>query len=288
MGKCSDNTAHLLGHTIFPRFDGIQKGLKEITVITCISDSSKLLQVPFSFSKYRSLAYILLCKYLLFKFSLPFSLPRTYKRLVQPYRSFLWLSRYSETFLRTFITRMHIQSLPRSRDATTIAENWSLTERCFSHLENGTWQVPSQLLQSANAVSRPQWVKLDFILFDTIDACMHAYACRLFGTKLLSEPMLIYLSIGPLETNFSETLMETKTFSFNEMHLEMSSAKFCLNVLTLVVMKLGHTGMRPIPWLLMPCPYVTRTSVGIALTKESFSSLRKDFNNLHHFRFKKW
>ena len=92
-------------------------------------------QVPFSFSRYRSLAYILMSRYLLFKFALPFSLARTYKRLVQPYRGFLRLCRYSKTFLRTFITHMHIQSLPRSRGAATIAENWSLTERRFRHLE---------------------------------------------------------------------------------------------------------------------------------------------------------
>ena len=92
-------------------------------------------QVPFSFSRYRSLAYILMSRHLLFKFSLPFSLARTYRRLVQPYRGFLRLYRYSKTFLRTFITHMHIQSLPRSLDAATIAENWSLTERRFRHLE---------------------------------------------------------------------------------------------------------------------------------------------------------
>ena len=127
-----------MGHTIFPRwYDSIEIkiGLIEITVITRISDSSKLPQVPFSFSEYCSLAYILLCKYLLFKFASLFSWPRTYKRLVQPYRGFLRLSWYSETFLRTFINHMHIQSLPRSRDAATIAENWSLTERRFRHLE---------------------------------------------------------------------------------------------------------------------------------------------------------
>ena len=126
-----------MGHTIFPRWYvsmEFQIGLIEITVITRISASSKLLQVPFSFSKYRSLAYILLCKYLLFKFALPFSLPRTYKCLVQPYEGFLRLSWYSETFLLTFITHMHIQPLPSSRDAATIAENW-LTERRFHHLQ---------------------------------------------------------------------------------------------------------------------------------------------------------
>ena len=45
------------------------------------------------------------------------------------------------------------------------------------------------------------------------------------------------LLIGPLGTNFSEILFRTQTFSFNKMHLKMSSAKwrpFCLglNVLT--------------------------------------------------------
>ena len=138
LGNCSDNTAHLMGHTVFPRWYNsmeFQIGLIEITAITRISASSKLLQIPFSFSKYRSLTDILLCKYLLLKFVLPFSLPRTYKRLVQPYRGFLWLSRYSETFLRPFITHMHIQSWPRARDVATIAENWSLTERRFRHLE---------------------------------------------------------------------------------------------------------------------------------------------------------
>ena len=46
------------------------------------------------------------------------------------------------------------------------------------------------------------------------------------------------LLIGPLGTNFSEILVGIQTFSFNKMHLKMSSAKwrpFCLglNVLTL-------------------------------------------------------
>ena len=143
-----------MGHTIFPRwYDSMefQIGLIEITVITCISASSKLLQVPFSFSKYCSLTYILLCKYLLFKFALPFSLPPTYKRLVQPYQGFLWLSRYSETFLRTFITHMYIQSLPCSHDAATIAENWSLTERRFRHLER---TVLGRYLLSCDTVVR--------------------------------------------------------------------------------------------------------------------------------------
>ena len=88
-------------------------------------------QVPFSFSRYRSLTYILMSRYLLFKFALPFS----YKRLVQPYWGFLRLCRYSKTFLRTFVTLVHTQSMPRSRDAAWIDENWTLTERRVRHLE---------------------------------------------------------------------------------------------------------------------------------------------------------
>ena len=66
------------------------------------------------------------------------------------------------------------------------------------------------------------------------------------------------LLIGPLGTNFSEFLIVIHTFSFSKMHLKISSAKwrpFCLslNVLTLLVLKLGHSGRsRSIPWLLMP------------------------------------
>ena len=48
------------------------------------------------------------------------------------------------------------------------------------------------------------------------------------------------LSIGPLGTNFSEILIEILTFSFKEMRLKVSSAKwrpFCLglNVLTVII-----------------------------------------------------
>ena len=41
------------------------------------------------------------------------------------------------------------------------------------------------------------------------------------------------LLIGPLETNFSEILIEIQTFSFKKMHLKISSAKwrpFCLGL----------------------------------------------------------
>ena len=54
-------------------------------------------------------------------------------------------------------------------------------------------------------------------------------ACRLVGAKPLSEPMLSaprILLIGPLATNFSESLIEILTFSFKKMRLKVSSAKW--------------------------------------------------------------
>ena len=55
------------------------------------------------------------------------------------------------------------------------------------------------------------------------------------------------LLIGPLGTNFSESLIIIHTFSFNKMQLKMSSAKcrrFCLglNVLMLVTLTPGRLG----------------------------------------------
>ena len=76
----------------------------KINVITRVSADSKLLQVPFSFSKYGSPACILIIKYFLLKFASSFSLARTCKRLAQPYCGFSRLCRNSETSLRTSIT----------------------------------------------------------------------------------------------------------------------------------------------------------------------------------------
>ena len=55
-------------------------------------------------------------------------------------------------------------------------------------------------------------------------------ACCLVGAKPLTEPMLWYWTIG---TNFSQILSEIHTFSFEKMHLKISSAKwwqFCLSL----------------------------------------------------------
>ena len=51
------------------------------------------------------------------------------------------------------------------------------------------------------------------------------------------------LLIGPLETNFSEILIEIHTFSFKKMHLKMSSAKWRRFCIGLIVLTLLHPGM---------------------------------------------
>ena len=130
---------------------GISNRKGKITEITRISTNFKWLQVPFSFSRYRSLAYISMCRYLLFKFALPFSLARTYKRIVQPYCGFLRLCWYSKTFLRPLFTPVHTQWIPRSRDAAWIDENWTLTERRVRHLER---TVLGRYLLSCHTVIR--------------------------------------------------------------------------------------------------------------------------------------
>ena len=56
------------------------------------------------------------------------------------------------------------------------------------------------------------------------------------------------LLIGPLETNFSEILIEIRPFSFKKMHLKMSSGKwrpFCLGLNVLII---GISSPRRMYW----------------------------------------
>ena len=62
-------------------------------------------------------------------------------------------------------------------------------------------------------------------------------ACRLVGTKPLSETILEYCQLG---TNFNEILIKIFRFSFKKIHFQMPSAKWqpfclCLNVLTAIL-----------------------------------------------------
>ena len=55
-------------------------------------------------------------------------------------------------------------------------------------------------------------------------ALVQIMACRLFGAKPLSEPMLGYCQLDPKV--FSEILIKIQNFSFTKMHLKMLSAKW--------------------------------------------------------------
>ena len=59
-----------------------------------------------------------------------------------------------------------------------------------------------------------QWIK---------SALLQIMACRLFGAKPLSKPMLGY---WPLGTNMSEILTKIQNISFKKMHLKSSSVKW--------------------------------------------------------------
>ena len=57
-------------------------------------------------------------------------------------------------------------------------------------------------------------------------ALVQVLAWRRTGDKPLPEPMLIYLSIGPLGAHFCDILNEILALSFKKMHLQMSSARW--------------------------------------------------------------
>ena len=65
----------------------------------------------------------------------------------------------------------------------------------------------------------------------TLTSLVLIMACRLLGTKPLSEPMLVYCYLEPSNTHFSEIGIEILTFPFKKIQLKMSSANwrpFCL------------------------------------------------------------
>ena len=74
-------------------------------------------------------------------------------------------------------------------------------------------------------------------------ALVQIMACRLFGAKSLSEPLLLIRSLG---TNFSENLIKIQNFSFTKMHWKVSSVKrwpFCPGGDELTVDKVLHESM---------------------------------------------
>ena len=71
-------------------------------------------------------------------------------------------------------------------------------------------------------------------------------SCWLYMVNTAADDLVTQggiLLIGPLGTNFSEILSEIHTFSFNKMHLKMSSAKrrpVCLSLNVLTILDVNH------------------------------------------------
>ena len=100
------------------------------------------LQVPLSCCRYRSF----ICKYLLPHLQVPWSTRQQANLdtvlftldLLTPHTAFLRLHATVPAFWNVsthFLTPVHSNPMSCARDAATIVENWSLTERRFRHLE---------------------------------------------------------------------------------------------------------------------------------------------------------
>ena len=78
--------------------------------------------------------------------------------------------------------------------------------KLIHYSERGTWRSALCLLNSSSprVAYMRQWIGSVY---------MQIMACRLFGTKSLSKPMLGYYQLG---TNFSEILVTRTTFSFKK------------------------------------------------------------------------
>ena len=73
-------------------------------------------------------------------------------------------------------------------------------------------------LSPPSAAYKGQWIG---------SALVQLMACRLFGAKPLSEPVLPYCQLGrPRGTYFSRIFFKIQKFSFTKMHLQISSAKW--------------------------------------------------------------
>ena len=76
-----------------------------------------------------------------------------------------------------------------------------------------------------------------------LSALVQIMACRLFGAKPFSKPMLGQYQLWHVRTKFSETLIKMQHFSFTKIHLKISSGKwrpFCLDLNVLMVFTGGE------------------------------------------------
>ena len=69
-------------------------------------------------------------------------------------------------------------------------------------------------------------------------------ACRLLGTKPLSEPMITYNELAPKEQNSVKFLIKIRTFPFTKMRLKMPPGKWWLCCLGLNVLKIFDNGKK--------------------------------------------
>ena len=114
-----------------------------------------------------------------------------------------------------------------------LAFNWGKFHLHISHYK----MFENYLFENAATFPGSQWVNSlrpsdAYMRRWTGSSLVQIMACRLFGAKPLSEPMLEYCNwdLGP---NFSEILIGIQPFSFKKLHLKTSSAKlrlFCLGL----------------------------------------------------------
>ena len=122
-------------------------------------------------------------------------------------------SSLQEQYLIAIQTRQNTQCIVvRSWNGVTIkVSKCAISSNAHHRNEN---MVNSSPL--SNAYKR-QWIG---------SALVQIMACRLFGAKPSSKPMLRLLSIGPLGTNFNEILVEIQNLSFPKLHLTTPFVKW--------------------------------------------------------------
>ena len=90
---------------------------------------------------------------------------------------------------------------------------------CLKVVKDKIWAGKFSNLNSSppSAAYMRQWIG---------SALVQIMACRLFGAKPLSKPLLGYCQLNPQEQTSSETLIKIQKFSFTKIHLKISSAKW--------------------------------------------------------------
>ena len=123
---------------------------------------------------------------------------------------------------------------------------WNQVPRISFKFPRGQW-VKITIEISRNLIDLwvlTHWGLVMHICHQPRPSLVQIMACRLFGAKPLSKPMLGYCELNSLRTNFSEILIKIQNFSLRKIHLKISSVKwrpYCLglNVLTVEAVTLA-------------------------------------------------